>query len=182
MTRPSLRFRWVGLALLTVAAPAAAQQPAPGQIRPRPAEGREPEFPPPSIREYKPRSTLVVPVHLVPRAKFPAIDFHGHPGALTTPEIINRVGAAMDSLNIRVMVNASGSSGDRLKQQIAAAAPAIAPCTMPPSCMGVSLLPTRRRAISDARPTASSTVKPAAQIPVSKHLSTHSHNSHSWDA
>ena len=122
MTRSNLRFRWVGLALLTVAAPAAAQQPAPGQIRPRPAEGREPEFPPPSIREYKPRSTLVVPVHLVPRAKFPAIDFHGHPGALTTPEIINRVGAAMDSLNIRVMVNASGSSGDRLRQQIAAVA------------------------------------------------------------
>jgi len=121
MTRPSLRFRWVALALLT-AAPAAAQQPTPGQIRPRPAEGRDPEFPPPNIREYKPRSTLVVPVHLVPRAKFPAIDFHGHPGALTSAEIINRIGAAMDSLNLRVMVNASGSSGDRLKQQIAAVA------------------------------------------------------------
>src|SRR4029077_268074 len=35
----------------------AAQQPLPpGQIRPRPAEGREPEFSPPNIREYKPRS------------------------------------------------------------------------------------------------------------------------------
>lgn len=122
MTRPSLRFHWVGLALLTAAAPATAQQPTPGQIRPRPAEGRDPEFPPPNIREYKPRSTLVVPVHLVPRAKFPAIDFHGHPPALTSPEIINRVGAAMDSLNLRVMVNASGSSGDRLKQQLAAVA------------------------------------------------------------
>ena len=46
---------------------------------PRPAEGREPEFPPPNIREYKPRSTLVVPQHPVPRAKFPVIDIHGHP-------------------------------------------------------------------------------------------------------
>jgi predicted TIM-barrel fold metal-dependent hydrolase len=58
----------------------------------------------------------------VPRARFPAIDFHGHPPALTSPEIIERVGAAMDSLNLRVMVNASGSSGDRLKQQLAAVA------------------------------------------------------------
>ena len=33
---------------------AVAQQP-PGQIRPRPAEGREPEFTPPTIREYKPQ-------------------------------------------------------------------------------------------------------------------------------
>src|SRR5262245_12491444 len=44
--------------------PGAAQSGAgglgPGQIRPRPAEGRAPEFPPPNIRDYKPRSTLVV--------------------------------------------------------------------------------------------------------------------------
>ena len=116
------------LALLAIAAtaatsPAAGQQPQPpGQIRPRPAEGREPELPPPSIREYKPRSTLVVPVHLVPRAKYPAVDFHGHPPALTSPEIIERVGAAMDSLNLRLMVSANGSSGERLKQQVAAIA------------------------------------------------------------
>jgi len=108
---------------LAGAASAAAQPPTgPGQIRPRPAEGREPEFPQPSIREYKPRSTLVVPVHLVPRARFPAIDFHGHPPALISQEVIDRVGAAMDSLNLRVMVNASGSSGERLKQQLAAVA------------------------------------------------------------
>jgi predicted TIM-barrel fold metal-dependent hydrolase len=112
-------------AVLTLAsgASAIAQQPAtPGQIRPRPAEGREPELPPPNIREYKPRSTLVVPVHLVPRAKYPAVDFHGHPPALTSPEVINRVGEAMDSLNLRVMVSANGSSGDRLTQQLTAIA------------------------------------------------------------
>ncbi len=111
------------LLALTVAVPASAQQPStPGQIRPRPAEGRDPEFPPPNIREYKPRSTLVVPAHPVPRSKFPSIDFHGHPPALTSPNAINRVGEAMDSLNLRLMVNASGSSGDRLRQQIAAVA------------------------------------------------------------
>jgi uncharacterized protein len=117
-----------GIALLAVlalasATSAIAQQPTtPGQIRPRPAEGREPEFPPPNIREYKPRSTLVAPVHLVPRPKFPAIDFHGHPPALTSAEVINRVGEALDSLNLRVMVSANASSGERLTQQLAAIA------------------------------------------------------------
>jgi predicted TIM-barrel fold metal-dependent hydrolase len=105
---------------LASTASAAAQQTGPGQLRPRPGEGREPEFPPPTILEYQPRSTLVVPAHMVPRAKFPAVDIHGHPPALVTAEAINRVGAAMDSLNLQVMVNASGSSGDRLASQIAA--------------------------------------------------------------
>lgn len=97
---------------------AGAQQLGPGQIRPRPAEGREPEFPPPTIREYKPRSTLVVPQHPVPRAKFPVVDIHGHPPNLTEPEIVNRVVETMDPLNLRVMVNASGASGERLKQSL----------------------------------------------------------------
>jgi predicted TIM-barrel fold metal-dependent hydrolase len=98
----------------------AIQAQGPGQIRPRPAEGREPELPVPTIREYKPRSTLVTPVHVVPRAKFPAIDLHGHPPQLVSEEVINRVGAAMDSLNLQVMVNASGSSGERLTRQLEA--------------------------------------------------------------
>lgn len=111
------------LFLLAALPAATAQVPqGPGQIRPRPAQGREPEFPAPTIREYQPRSTLVVPAHLVPRAKFPAVDFHGHPPALLSDSVINLVGGAMDSLNLKVMVNASGSSGDRLKQQIAAVA------------------------------------------------------------
>jgi predicted TIM-barrel fold metal-dependent hydrolase len=91
-------------------------------MRARPGEGREPEFPAPSITEYKPRSTLVVPQHPVPRARYPVIDIHGHPPALTSAETIDRVVAAMDSLNLRLMVNASGSSGDRLKQQVDAVA------------------------------------------------------------
>jgi uncharacterized protein len=93
----------------------AAQQLPPGQIRPRPAEGREPEFPPPNIREYKPRSTLVVPEHLVPRAKFPVIDFHGHPPNLTGPDPVNVVGDSMSPLNLQLMVNANNTPSDRLK-------------------------------------------------------------------
>ena len=94
---------------------AGAQPLGPGQIRPRPAEGRAPEFPPPSITDYTPRSTLVVPAHTVPRARFPVVDFHGHPPALTSAEVVNQVGAAMDPLNLQVMIQANGVSGDRLK-------------------------------------------------------------------
>jgi predicted TIM-barrel fold metal-dependent hydrolase len=97
-----------------------AQRPqTPGQIVARPAEGRQPEFPAPSIVDYKPRSTLIVPQHPVPRAKFPAIDFHGHPPALVSNEVINRVVGAMDPLNLRVIINA-GAGGERLRQQLAA--------------------------------------------------------------
>jgi uncharacterized protein len=79
---------------------------------------RQPTIPPPTIIEYKPHSTLVVPEHKVPRAKFPVVDFHGHPPNLSSAETIKRVIAAMDSLNIQVMVQAMPSSGERLKAQI----------------------------------------------------------------
>jgi len=81
---------------------------------------REPQLPPPTIVEYKPRSTLVVPEHLVPRAKFPVVDFHGHPGRLDDPDNLAQVLAAMDELNIEIMVQAIPSSGENLTRQIAA--------------------------------------------------------------
>lgn len=85
-----------------------------------PRRSRAPQIPPPSITEYKPRSTLVVPEHEVPRAKFPAVDFHGHPPTLDNPETIEQVVAAMDELNLQVMVQARGSQGERLTRQIEA--------------------------------------------------------------
>jgi predicted TIM-barrel fold metal-dependent hydrolase len=109
-------------AALILAAVAAAQQ-GPGQLRPRPGTGRDPEFPAPSIIDYKPRSTLVVPQHQVPRARFPVIDIHFHPpGNLASPGVIDRVVGAIDPLNLRLMINASGASGDRLQQTLAAIA------------------------------------------------------------
>jgi predicted TIM-barrel fold metal-dependent hydrolase len=71
---------------------------------------RQPDAPLPNIREYKPTSTLVVPEHPVPRAKFPVIDMHGHPPPLTSPEALERVVSAMDPLNLRLMV-AIGNPG-----------------------------------------------------------------------
>lgn len=119
----AMRPFFLTLLVLGAIAPVAAQPPAtPGQIRPRPAEGREPALPAPKITEYHPRSTLVVPAHPVPRPKYPVIDFHGHPPALMSPGTVDRLGEQLDALNLRVMVNASGSSGDRLTQQISAVA------------------------------------------------------------
>ena len=77
--------RFIFAALIAVALGAAtalgiAQVPqgaqSEGAVRNRPGANRPPEFPPPSILDYKPRSTLVVPQHQVPRAKYPVIDFH----------------------------------------------------------------------------------------------------------
>jgi predicted TIM-barrel fold metal-dependent hydrolase len=81
-------------------------------------QSRQPTLPVPSITEYQPRSTLIVPEHEVPRAKFPAVDFHGHPPDLSSPESVMRVIAAMDELNLQVMVQARPSSGSRLTRQI----------------------------------------------------------------
>jgi uncharacterized protein len=98
-----------------------AQAPAtPGQVRPRPAEGRQPEWPAPSITEYQPISTLVVPQHVVPRAKFPVVDIHSHHATPITPEQYAKVVHALDENNIRLIVNLSGSWGDRLRQGLAA--------------------------------------------------------------
>jgi predicted TIM-barrel fold metal-dependent hydrolase len=88
----------------------------------RPGEGRSPEFPPPSIIDYKPRSTLVVPEHRVPRAKFPVIDIHSHQPTPITPEQFARVVKGMDANNLQILVNLSGGSGERLKQGLAAIA------------------------------------------------------------
>jgi len=61
-----------------------------------------------------------VPEHEVQRAKFPAVDLHGHPPSLDNPATIRDVVAAMDGLNLQVMVQARGSSGQRLTRQIEA--------------------------------------------------------------
>jgi uncharacterized protein len=107
------------LLMLFAAASVAAQQ-TPGQIRPRPAEGRDPEFKPPTIREYKPKSQLVTPQHPVPRAKFPVIDIHSHQPTPISSAEFTRVVTGMDANNLRLLVNLSGSSGDRLRRGVEA--------------------------------------------------------------
>ena len=87
----------------------------------RPQRCTAPELPPPSILDYRPRSTLVSEEHIVRRAKFPAIDFHGHPRALaTSADGLEELQASLDSLNIQMMVVAENLSGERLQRTVAA--------------------------------------------------------------
>jgi uncharacterized protein len=85
----------------------------------RPLVCQAPEFPVPSILDYQPRSTLVTAEHLVPRAKFPAIDIHGHAaGALNTPEGLANLVKELDKLNIGVFVSADNLSGANLTRAL----------------------------------------------------------------
>lgn len=98
-------------------------QPCPaGTTEIRPGRCRSPEVPAPSILDYRPRSTLVAPAHAVRKAKFPVIDFHGHPQNITTPDGLGQLGASLDSINVRMMVAANSFSGERLQQAVAAIA------------------------------------------------------------
>jgi predicted TIM-barrel fold metal-dependent hydrolase len=85
------------------------------QQRLRPGEGRDPEWPAPRITEYKPRSTLVVPQHPTPKAKYPVIDIHSHQPNPMSAADFTRVVAGMDANNLRIIVNLSGGSADRLR-------------------------------------------------------------------
>jgi predicted TIM-barrel fold metal-dependent hydrolase len=89
-----------------------------GMTRVRPETCRAPELPPPSIVDYRPTSTLVVAEHPVPRAKFPVVDMHGHPGNFDSPEAVDRVVAAMDSLNLQVMVWNNRTTPERMRRNL----------------------------------------------------------------
>src|SRR5262245_5366201 len=92
------RYPWVIAGLVGVAAPAAFAQRGPGgggpdqqgvAIKPgqecppgttevRPGRCQAPATPPPSILDYRPKSTVVAEAHPVPKAKFPVVDIHSH--------------------------------------------------------------------------------------------------------
>ncbi|REJ76614.1 MAG: amidohydrolase [Acidobacteria bacterium] len=73
-----------------------------------------------SFEEYEPRSTLVVPENPRTRAAFPFVDVHAHQyRLLQQPEgRVDELLAEMDAMNMRVMVNLSGGSGERLEEMI----------------------------------------------------------------
>src|SRR3954469_1411525 len=65
------------------------------EIRPRLCQA--PEFPPPSIVDYRPRNTLRVAEHKVPKAKFPAIDYHAHVSQFfASADSLARLGSYME--------------------------------------------------------------------------------------
>ncbi|HEY1433812.1 MAG TPA: amidohydrolase family protein [Thermoanaerobaculia bacterium] len=64
-----------------------------------------------SIEDYEPRSTLVVPEHKPQRAKYPFIDVHNHQDRDMSAAEAAQLVKDMDRINLRVMVNLSGSQG-----------------------------------------------------------------------
>lgn len=116
----------VSLTLAVVAQPRRGGPPAlpldangecpPGTTEVRPGRCQKPEYPAPSILDYRPRSTMVAEEHLVPKAKFPVVDIHSHVGP--TPDTIERLVGELDAMNVRVLVNLSGgTSPDAIKQK-----------------------------------------------------------------
>src|SRR5215467_9673806 len=75
--------------------------------------GREP-----TIEEYQPKSTLVTAEHKIGRAKFPFVDIHSHHWNPTT-EHVDELVKEMDTINLRVLVNLSGGTGESLKKTLA---------------------------------------------------------------
>ena len=72
-----------------------------------------------TFEEYTPKSTLVVPSNPRTQAKFPFVDVHGHPRQMASPEKIDQLTKEMDTMNMRMMVNLDGRSGEALKKTIA---------------------------------------------------------------
>ena len=101
------------LALLTLALTTPAI--ATAQVRANPQQ----KPPAMTLDEYEPASMLVTTVTPVLRAKFPFVDIHGHQELTMSDAQLAALVKQMDNINLRTMVNLSGSWGDRLKAQVA---------------------------------------------------------------
>ncbi len=88
----------------------------PGTTEVRPGMCMAPELNPPSILDYKPRSTLVAEEHLVPRARYPFVDIHSH--TTVTAENLEQMIAEMDGMNLRVLVNLSGGNAAAVTEKM----------------------------------------------------------------
>lgn len=72
-----------------------------------------------TVEEYQPRSSLRVPEHRLTRARYPFIDIHAHEFNPTPGRAAGLV-RDMDAMNMAIMVNLSGGSGDALVERLAA--------------------------------------------------------------
>ncbi len=67
------------------------------------------------FENYSPPSTLVVPGKPVTKAKYPFIDVHNHQFQMPTMDLGTLI-TEMDKMNMKVMVNLSGQSGEAIKK------------------------------------------------------------------
>ena len=72
-----------------------------------------------TVQQYHPKSSLVVPETPVSQARFPFVDVHSHhrAGDMTEADVDSLI-REMDWLNMAVMVNLSGGTGERLVKGI----------------------------------------------------------------
>jgi predicted TIM-barrel fold metal-dependent hydrolase len=95
----------------------------PGMTLIRPDNCRGPAGPVPSILDYRPKSMLKAPANPRMKAKFPVIDFHGHPRqTIRSADGLTALAATLDSINVRMMFVAENVSGASLTSGIALAA------------------------------------------------------------
>jgi uncharacterized protein len=88
----------------------------PGMTEVRNNSCQAPVNPPPSIVDYRPRSTVVADAHLVPKARFPVVDVHTH-GTSRFASDSERI-KEMDALNLRVLVDLSGGGAASVKEKV----------------------------------------------------------------
>lgn len=69
------------------------------------------------FEEYNPNSTLVVPKNEVKQAKYRFIDVHSHQFGMATQDLSTLI-SDMDRLNMGIMVNLSGGSGEGLQKML----------------------------------------------------------------
>jgi predicted TIM-barrel fold metal-dependent hydrolase len=70
-----------------------------------------------TFEEYNPTSTLVVPGQPVPKAKYPFIDVHSHQFQMASQDLSSLI-RDMDKMNMAIMINLSGGSGERIEGAI----------------------------------------------------------------
>ena len=102
------------VALLLAAATLVATS-APAQPPRKAAEGNRPTM---SFEDYNPDSMLKVPGKEITRAKFPFVDAHNHQRR-HSPTSLADVVREMDAMNMAIMVNLSGGSGQSLRDTAA---------------------------------------------------------------
>ena len=79
----------------------AGQECPAGMTLVRVGQCQPPDFPPPSIVDYRPNSSLVVEQTPVPRAKVPVVDILSH--VVPTAQTMGQLVREMDALNLRVL-------------------------------------------------------------------------------
>ncbi|MFN1834927.1 amidohydrolase family protein [Balneola sp. MJW-20] len=70
-----------------------------------------------TFEEYDPVSTLVIPGEAITSAKYPFIDVHNHQWRMPTQNL-KALASEMDEMNMAIMVNLSGRSGETLKAAV----------------------------------------------------------------